>query len=200
MATLSNKSWHPSTGIIMRIITGIIRIETQILLEFRKIILLRLRAEWQKLCQEFSKTESCVLVALSQLDEFLLNPQAWAHFGPVPETSRKSNRESQGTNEDRSQNDPHPEVGVSLSQSSDDLSAEETSHIFSLASSHRISLYFIKKPPTEKFITTDRLFAFPDFFEQRLYQKLYPVCIAKLSVFSMTALENGSKRHSFHFI
>ena len=40
--------------------------------------------------------------------------------------SRISNRESQGTNEDRSQNDPHTEVSVSLSQSAQELSPEET--------------------------------------------------------------------------
>ena len=38
----------------------------------------------KKLFQEFSKTESRILGALSRLDEFLQNPQARAHSGPVP--------------------------------------------------------------------------------------------------------------------
>ena len=59
---------------------------------------------------------------------FLLNAQARVHSGPVLETSRNSNRENQGTNEDCSQNDHHPEVGVSLSQSSQEFSPKETFH------------------------------------------------------------------------
>ena len=62
----------------------------------------------KKLSQEFSRTESRTLRTSSQLDEFLRNPPALVHSGPVPETSRNSNRENPGTNEDRSQNDPHP--------------------------------------------------------------------------------------------
>ena len=71
----------------------------------------------RKLSQEFSRTKSRVLGALSNLDEFFLNPQARVHSGPVPETSWKSNRENQGTKKDRSQNNDHPVVSVSLSQS-----------------------------------------------------------------------------------
>ena len=71
----------------------------------------------KKLSQEFRETENRFLVALSRLDDFFLNPQAQVHPGPIPETSRNSSKEDQGTNEDLSQDDPHPEVGVSLSQS-----------------------------------------------------------------------------------
>ena len=71
-----------------------------------------------KLSQEFSRTESCILGAVSKVDEFLLTPQARAHSGPVPEISRNSNEENQETNGDRPQNDLHLEVGVSLSHSS----------------------------------------------------------------------------------
>ena len=67
-----------------------------------------------KLSQEFSRTESCILSALSMPYEVLLNPQARVHSRFVPETSRNSNRENQGTNEDRSQNDPHPSWSVCL--------------------------------------------------------------------------------------
>ena len=76
----------------------------------------------KKLNQEFSKTESLILNVLFQLDEFVLNPQDWV------QTSHNLNRENQEANEDRSQDDPHPEVGVSLSQSSQEFSPDETSY------------------------------------------------------------------------
>ena len=53
--------------------------------------------------QEFSKTNSCLLGALSWLDGFLLNPLIQCHSGSVPERFRNTYGESQGTNEDRSQ-------------------------------------------------------------------------------------------------
>ena len=59
---------------------------------------------------EFSRTESRILGALSKLDEFLLNPQVRACSVAVPGTSRSSNLENQGTNEDRPSDDPGPEV------------------------------------------------------------------------------------------
>ena len=77
-----------------------------------------------KLSQELSKTESRILYALSRLDDFLQNPHARAHSGPVPETSRNISRRSQRTNGNSLHNDPHPEVGVYLSQNNRDLSPE----------------------------------------------------------------------------
>ena len=71
----------------------------------------------KKLSQEFSRTESRILSALSKLDEFLSNQQIHTHFQIVPGTFRNTNVESQGTNEDDSQSDPHPEVGPSVCQS-----------------------------------------------------------------------------------
>ena len=65
----------------------------------------------KKMSQEFNKTVIRILDALPRLDDFPLKPQALVQSGPVPKTSRNSKRESQGTNEDRSQNDPHPKVG-----------------------------------------------------------------------------------------
>ena len=41
-----------------------------------------------------------------------MNPQIQGHFGTTPETSRKMFSINQGTNEDDSQSDPHPEVGL----------------------------------------------------------------------------------------
>ena len=71
----------------------------------------------KKLSQEFSRTENCILGALSRLDDFLLNPLIQSRYGTAPETSRNTLRTNQGTNEDDSQSDPHPEAGVSQSQS-----------------------------------------------------------------------------------
>ena len=42
----------------------------------------------KKLSQEFSRTESRILWALSKLDEFLLNPQMQTLSGTVPGASR----------------------------------------------------------------------------------------------------------------
>ena len=70
----------------------------------------------KKLSQEFSRTESRILGTLSKLDEFLLNQQVRTHSGTVPGTFRNTNVENQGTNEDESQSDPHPEVGSSVCQ------------------------------------------------------------------------------------
>ena len=61
--------------------------------------------------EEFSKTESRILGALSKLDEFLLNPQVRTCSVAVPGTSRNTNWENRETTGDRSSDDPYPEVG-----------------------------------------------------------------------------------------
>ena len=66
----------------------------------------------KKLSQEFSRTESRILGALSKLDEVLSNQQIQTHSKTVPGTFRNTNVENQGTNEDDSQSDPHPEAGI----------------------------------------------------------------------------------------
>ena len=65
----------------------------------------------KKLSQEFSRTENRILGALARLDDFLMNPLLRGHSGTTPETSRNVFSINQGTNEDDSQSDPHPEVG-----------------------------------------------------------------------------------------
>ena len=70
----------------------------------------------KKLSQEFSRTESRILGALSKLDEFLSNQQIQTHSKTVPGTFRNTNMENQGTNEDDSQSDPHPEAGIFCGQ------------------------------------------------------------------------------------
>ena len=65
----------------------------------------------KKLSQEFSRTENPILGALARLDDFLMNPLLQGHSGITPETSRNVLSIKQGTNEDDSQSDPHPEAG-----------------------------------------------------------------------------------------
>ena len=84
----------------------------------------------KKLSQEFSRTESRILGALSKLDEFLLNPQIRTFSRTVPGTFRSANVENQEPSGDRSQNDPHPEVEFSACRASNltDSDPDQTSH------------------------------------------------------------------------
>ena len=81
----------------------------------------------KKLSQEFSRTESRILGALSKLDEFLLNSYIRVHSRTVPGTFRNRNVGNQGTNEDDSQSDPHPEAGIFRSQTTQ-ISGPEFGH------------------------------------------------------------------------
>ena len=65
----------------------------------------------KSLSKEFSRTENRILGALARLDDFLMNPLLPGRSGTTPEPSRNALNTSQGTNEDDSQNDPHPEAG-----------------------------------------------------------------------------------------
>ena len=78
----------------------------------------------KKLSQEFNRTECRILGALSKLDEILLNPQVRTHSGTVPGTFRNTSVENQGTNEDNSQSDPHPEAGIFRSQTTQNSGPE----------------------------------------------------------------------------
>ena len=84
----------------------------------------------EKLSQEFSRTESRILGALSKLDEFLLNPQIRTFSGTTPGTFWSNDVENQEPSGDRSQNDPHPDVEFSVCRTSNltDLDPGETSH------------------------------------------------------------------------
>ena len=75
----------------------------------------------KKLSQEFSRTESRILGALTKLDEFLSNQQIHTHSETIPGTFRNTNVENQGTNEDYSQSDPHPEAGIFRGQTTHNL-------------------------------------------------------------------------------
>ena len=79
----------------------------------------------KKLFQELSRTENRILGALSRLDDFLMNPLIQDHSGTTPETSRNAYGANQGTNEDDSQRDPHPEAGVLQSQTTQNSGPED---------------------------------------------------------------------------
>ena len=70
----------------------------------------------KKLSQVFSRRENRISDALSRLDDFLMNPRIQGHSGSAPETSRNAYSTNQGTYEDDSQSDPHPEAGIFQNQ------------------------------------------------------------------------------------
>ena len=79
----------------------------------------------KRLSKEFSRTENRILGALAGLHDFLMNPLLQGHSGAPPEASRNALSTSQGTNEDDSQNDPHPEAGLLHSQITQNSGPEE---------------------------------------------------------------------------
>ena len=79
----------------------------------------------KRLSQRFSRTENRILGALARLDDFLMNPLLQGHSGTAPETSRNALSTSQGTNEDDSQSDPHPEAGIFYNQMTENSGAED---------------------------------------------------------------------------
>ena len=63
--------------------------------------------------QDFRRTESRILGALSKLDELLLNPQGRTCFEAVSATNRNNDLENREPTGHHSQNDPYPEVELS---------------------------------------------------------------------------------------
>ena len=83
----------------------------------------------KKLLQEFSRTENRILGALAGLDDFLMNPLLRGYSGTAPETSRNALSTSQGTNEDNSQSDPHPEAGLFHNQMTQKSGPDDGHHM-----------------------------------------------------------------------
>ena len=77
------------------------------------------------LSKEFSRTENRILGALARLDDFFMDPLLQGYSGITPEPSRNALSTSQGTNEDDSQNDPHPEVGLFHGQMAQNCGLED---------------------------------------------------------------------------
>ena len=79
----------------------------------------------KRLSKEFSRTENRILGALARLDDFLMNPILPGHSGTTPEPTRNTSHNNQGTNEDGSQNDSHPEAGLFHGQTTRNAGLEE---------------------------------------------------------------------------
>ena len=79
----------------------------------------------KRLSKEFSRTENRILGSLARLDDFLMNPLLPGHSRTTPEPTRNTSHNNQGTNEDGSQNDPHPEAGPFHGQTTRNVSLEE---------------------------------------------------------------------------
>ena len=71
----------------------------------------------KKLSRQFRRTKSWSQGILSKLKEFVLSWHFRVQIVTVPETSCNYDKENQEYNEDRSQNDPHPEVATSVNRS-----------------------------------------------------------------------------------
>ena len=80
----------------------------------------------KNLSKEFSGTENRILGALARLDDFLMNWLSQGHSGTAPETSWNAFHTSQGTNEDDSQSDPHPEAGIFNNQTTQNSGSEDS--------------------------------------------------------------------------
>ena len=79
----------------------------------------------KRLSKKFSRTENRILSALARLDDFLMNPLLPRHSATTREPTRNTSHNNQGTNEDGSQNDPHPEAGPFHGQTTRNVSLEE---------------------------------------------------------------------------
>ena len=79
----------------------------------------------KSLSKEFSRTKNRILGALARLDGFLINPLLQGHSGATAEALENPLSTSQGTNEDDSQNDTHPAVGLFYSQITQNSGPEE---------------------------------------------------------------------------
>ena len=78
----------------------------------------------KRLSKEFSRTENRILGALARLDDFLMNPLLPGGSGTTPEPTRNASGINQGTNEDDSQNDLHPEASLFHGQSEQNSGTE----------------------------------------------------------------------------
>ena len=89
----------------------------------------------EKLSKEIRRKESRILGALSELDEFLLNPQVQACSVAVPGTSGNNKPENREPIGDRSLGDPCPEAVFSACHTGNrnDSKQQETHHIHKIA-------------------------------------------------------------------
>ena len=106
---------------------------------------LREDSQRSKLSQEFSRTENRILGALARLDDFLMNLLIQGPSGTAPETSRNAYRTNQGTNEDDSQSDLHPEADIFQNQTTRNSGPEQghdTRFVFFQSTTHFLLFFF----------------------------------------------------------
>ena len=94
----------------------------------------------RKISQEFKRTESRILCTLSNLVEFLLNPQIRTFSGTAPGTFWNANVENLEPRGNRSQNDPRPKMEFSACCASNLTHSDpvETSHRCVFSNEQRI--------------------------------------------------------------
>ena len=78
----------------------------------------------KRLSKEFNRTENRILAAVARLGDFLMNPLLPGGSGTTPDTTRNASSINQGTNEDDSLNDPHPEASLFHGQSEQNSGTE----------------------------------------------------------------------------
>ena len=105
----------------------------------------------KRLSKEFSRTENRILGALARLDDFLMNPLLPGYSGATPEPTRSTLGNNQGTNEDDSQSDPHPEAGLFPGQSTRNAGPEED-HDNYCHFSGLVTMFFRLKVMTQPFL------------------------------------------------
>ena len=127
----------------------------------------------KKLSQEFNRIESRISDALSKLDEFLSNQQIQTHSKTVPGTFRNTNVENQGTNEDDSQSDPHPEAGIIRGQTTQNSGPKDCRD----NSCHYVGSNFdnpaVKKTKMFSLDLRNRWGKFWFFFQKKIFLEIY---------------------------
>ena len=106
----------------------------------------------KRLSKEFSRTENRILGALARLDDFLMNPLLPGCSGAAPEPTRNPLSNNQGTNEDDSQNGPHPEAGLFHGQTTRNTGPEEGHDTYSSLSYGFFEIDVILKKTTNYYM------------------------------------------------
>ena len=104
----------------------------------------------KRLSKEFSRTENRILGALARLDNYLMKQILQDYSGNAPQTSRNAFRTNQGTNEDDSQSDPHPEAGLFHSQITQNPGPEEGHNMGTGVQRESLCGYDMVTGPTEQ--------------------------------------------------
>ena len=102
---------HPRS--ILSRATNVLKIKEEYVIQDSKEIEGRVT---KMIYQEFNRAENQILVALSILEEFLLNSHVLVQSGTFTVTSSDTNTENKERNEDCSQNGPHPEADITVNR------------------------------------------------------------------------------------